>query len=80
MPHTDLGIFMARELRRRDSLTELEHWWKNPVELILGLFALLDAGVELGGIGAPTLLVLACRAPHKMRQRWVHFSRSALAP
>jgi Na+:H+ antiporter, NhaA family len=57
--HTDLGIFMIRELGRGDTLTEFEHWWKNPVELILGLFGLLNAGVELGAIGAPTALVLA---------------------
>jgi NhaA family Na+:H+ antiporter len=57
--HTDLGLFMVRELERRDSLSEFEHWWKNPVEGILGLFGLFNAGVVLGAVGAPTALVLA---------------------
>jgi Na+:H+ antiporter, NhaA family len=57
--HTDLGLFMVRELRRHDSLTEFEHWWKNPVEVILGVFGLLNAGVVVGAIGVPTGLVLA---------------------
>jgi Na+:H+ antiporter, NhaA family len=61
LPHaySDLGIYMIQELRRHDTLTELEHWWKNPVEGILGVFALLNGGVVLGAIGAPTGLVLA---------------------
>jgi Na+:H+ antiporter, NhaA family len=61
LPHaqTDLGIFMAKEVERQDALSEFEHWWKNPVELILCLFGLLNAGVVLGSVGAPTVLVLA---------------------
>ena len=57
--HTDLGFFMASELKLRDTLNEFEHWWHRPVELILGLFGLLNAGVVLAAFGAPTLLVLA---------------------
>jgi NhaA family Na+:H+ antiporter len=57
--HTDLGIFMVRELERHDTLSEFRHWWKNPVEVILGLFALANSGVVLGAMGAPTGLVLA---------------------
>jgi NhaA family Na+:H+ antiporter len=49
---------MTGELERHDTLSELEHWWKNPVEGILGLFGLLNAGVVLGMVGAPTALVL----------------------
>ena len=57
--HTDLGIFMLKELERHDTLSEFRNWWKNPVELILGLFALANSGVVLGAMGAPTGLVLA---------------------
>jgi NhaA family Na+:H+ antiporter len=56
--HTDLGIFAREELNRHDTLNEFEHWWKNPVELILGLFGLVNAGVAFGNVGAGTYLVL----------------------
>ena len=60
MPHafTDLGIFARQELSRQDTLNEFEHWWKNPVELILGLFGLTNAGVVLSSVGTGTYLVL----------------------
>lgn len=57
--HTDVGLFDWRELERHDTLNEFEHWWKNPVELILGLFGLLNAGVVLSSVGTATWLVLA---------------------
>ncbi len=57
--HTDLGIFARDELGRHDTLNAFEHWWKNPVELILGLFGLANAGVVLSSIGTGTWLVLA---------------------
>ncbi len=56
--HTDLGIFAREELHRKDTLNEFEHWWKNPVELILGMFGLTNAGVAFGNIGVATTLVL----------------------
>ncbi|MCO6455334.1 MAG: Na+/H+ antiporter NhaA [Pirellulaceae bacterium] len=56
--HTDLGIFAREELNRTDTLNEFEHWWKNPVELILGLFGLANAGVVFSSVGAGTWLVL----------------------
>lgn len=56
--HTDLGIFVRDELNRHDPLNEFEHWWKNPVELILGLFGLANAGVVFGNVGVGTWLVL----------------------
>jgi len=61
MPHarTDLGIFAREELGQHDTLNAFEHWWKNPVELILGLFALGNAGVAMNNVGAGTWLVLA---------------------
>jgi len=61
MPHagTDLGTFATLELQRHDTLSEFESWWKNPVEIILGLFGLANAGVALSSIGTGTWLILA---------------------
>lgn len=56
--HTDLGIFAREELNRHDTLNEFEHWWKNPVELVLGVFGLANAGVVLSSIGLGTWLVV----------------------
>ena len=56
--HSDLGIFAREELQRHDTLSEFEHWWKRPVEIILGLFGLVNAGVVFGNVGVPTVLVL----------------------
>jgi NhaA family Na+:H+ antiporter len=60
MPHarTDLGIFAREELGRHDTLSEFEHWWKNPVEIVLGLFGLVNAGVAFSSVGTGTALVL----------------------
>jgi NhaA family Na+:H+ antiporter len=60
MPHakTDLGIFAREELGRHDALNAFEHWWKNPVELILGLFGLVNAGVAMSNVGVGTWLIL----------------------
>lgn len=61
LPHakTDLGLFAREELKRDDTLNEFEHWWKDPVELILGLFGLANAGVAFSAVGAGTWAVLA---------------------
>lgn len=56
--HSDLGIFAGQEGARHDTLNEFEHWWKRPVEVILGLFGLANAGVSLGNVGVATFLVL----------------------
>jgi NhaA family Na+:H+ antiporter len=56
--HTDLGIFAKQELQRHDTLNEFEHWWNRPVELILGLFGLVNAGVAFSAVGVGTWLVL----------------------
>ena len=60
LPHaqTDLGLFAREELGRHDTLNEFEHWWKNPVEIFLGLFGLANAGVVLSSAGTGTWLVL----------------------
>ncbi|WP_182865275.1 Na+/H+ antiporter NhaA [Rhodopirellula sp. JC639] len=56
---SDLGIFARDELHRDDTLNEFEHFWKTPVECILGLFGLANAGVVLSSVGTGTWLVLA---------------------
>ena len=60
MPHAkrDIGLFRDEEGDRKDTLSAFEHWWQNPVELILGAFGLVNAGVALGSVGAATWLVL----------------------
>jgi NhaA family Na+:H+ antiporter len=56
--HTDLGVFAREELKRHDTLNEFEHFWKLPVEFILGLFGLANAGVVMSSLGTGTWLVL----------------------
>ncbi|QDT11160.1 Na+/H+ antiporter NhaA [Planctomycetes bacterium K23_9] len=60
LPHaaTDKGLF-ADDSKQTDTLNQFEHWWKNPVELILGLFALANAGVVFSSFAAGTWLVTA---------------------
>ncbi|MEO2033014.1 MAG: Na+/H+ antiporter NhaA [Planctomycetaceae bacterium] len=60
MPHakTDPGLFAAH-VDHHDTLSEFASWWKNPVELILGLFGLVNAGVVMSHTGTATWLVLA---------------------
>ncbi|HEX4954379.1 MAG TPA: Na+/H+ antiporter NhaA [Thermoanaerobaculia bacterium] len=57
--HSDKGLYDWSRLGRQDTITALEVWWKNPVELILGLFGLLNAGVVFESMGEVTWLVLA---------------------
>lgn len=61
MPHAqrDEGMFEEAKGELSDALNRFEHWWEKPVEVILGLFGLINAGVLLTGIGAGTWLVLA---------------------
>jgi NhaA family Na+:H+ antiporter len=42
-----------------DPLNEFERWWQLPVEGVLFLFALTNAGVQLGSTGIGTWVVLA---------------------
>jgi len=57
--HVDTGLFDWSRIEEGDTLSRFEHWWKNPVELILGAFGLLNAGVVLSASGPATYLVLA---------------------
>jgi len=61
MPHAqrDVGMFEEVKGELTDALNRFEHWWENPVAVILGLFGLVNAGVPLTGIRAGTWLVLA---------------------
>ena len=56
--HMDKGIFNWEELHLEDTLNRFEHWWKPPVEIVLGLFGLLNAGVVMSSMGEATFLVL----------------------
>jgi NhaA family Na+:H+ antiporter len=61
IPHADraFGMFSAAEEHLHDLLNEIEHALKYPVEFILGLFGLMNAGVEFSSMGEATWLVLA---------------------
>jgi NhaA family Na+:H+ antiporter len=60
MPHADrgFGIFAEAEQHLTDILNQFEHALKFPVEIILFLFGLLNAGVEFDSVGTPTWLIL----------------------
>ena len=63
LPHAakDIGLFAETSLdeahRPHDALNNFEHWWKNPVEIILMLFGFANAGVLFGNMGLATGLV-----------------------
>ena len=60
MPHAgrDIGMFEEAKEDLTDTLNRFEHWWEHPVEVILGLFGLVNAGVVFTSISAGTWLVL----------------------
>jgi len=61
IPHSDIefGLFSEEEAGLPDLLNRIEHALKNPVEFILFLFGLANAGVEFSAIGEATALVMA---------------------
>lgn len=61
LPHAsrDPGLFVEPAERPHDPLSEFERWWQVPVEGILFLFALTNAGVPFGSTGTGTWVVLA---------------------
>jgi NhaA family Na+:H+ antiporter len=61
MPHTarDLGLFDPREDLYVDTLNRFEHWWATPVQFVLLLFGLANAGVPFEQVGPGTYFVLA---------------------
>ena len=60
MPHAarDPGLFVDAPAAH-DTLNEFEHRWKMPVHVMLFFFGFANAGVEVGGIGPGTWIVLA---------------------
>ena len=58
MPHAtrDAGL-LAETPGARDTLNSFEHWWKYPVQGILLLFGLVNAGVPLNMVGPGTWAV-----------------------
>jgi Na+:H+ antiporter, NhaA family len=60
LPHAsrDLGVFDEREKMEHDTLNEFEHWWQDPVELVLLVFGLVNAGVPFASVGSGTWAVL----------------------
>ena len=61
IPHaeTDFGVYAETEDARPDLLNAIEHGLKLPVQVILFLFGLLNAGVVVAATDAVTWLVLA---------------------
>jgi NhaA family Na+:H+ antiporter len=59
LPHAarDPGLFVEAPPGAHDSLSEFEHWWKLPVQGILFLFGLVNAGVQFGTVGTGTWAV-----------------------
>ncbi len=60
LPHAarDPGLFVAAPPGARDALSQFEHWWKYPVQGVLFLFGLVNAGVPLHDSGPGTWAVL----------------------
>ena len=51
-PHArhDAGMFVDAPPQAHDTLTRFEHWWRGPVQGVLLLFGLVNAGVSLHGL------------------------------
>jgi NhaA family Na+:H+ antiporter len=60
LPHgaRDPGLFVPAPATARDALSEFEHRLKVPVQVVLFLFGLVNAGVQTGAAGAGTWAVL----------------------
>jgi len=61
IPRSDIefGIFAEAEGQQADLLNVIEHALKGPVQIVLFLFGLANAGVEFSAFGDATLLVAA---------------------
>ena len=55
--HEDMGLWEVGESEGKDTLNRMEHWWKSPVEIILGFFGFVNAGVAFSAIALGTWLV-----------------------
>jgi len=54
MPHKarDAGLFVEPAAQEHDTLSEFERWWEIPVQVVLFLFGLINAGVPVHGLEA----------------------------
>jgi NhaA family Na+:H+ antiporter len=61
LPHAarDPGLYTPAPASARDALSEFEHWWTHPVQAILFLFGVVNAGVPLHALGVGTWAVLS---------------------
>lgn len=59
LPHAerDPGLFVEAP-SLHDTLDEFEHWWKQPVNVLLFFFGLANAGVTFRNVGTGTYFVL----------------------
>ena len=58
IPFLPLWPFQNGRGHLEEAIHEFERWWRKPVELILGTFGLVNAGVTLGASNEVSLLVL----------------------
>ena len=56
--HSDLGLFAKEEAHKQDPLNRFEHTMKVPVQIVLTLFGLVNAGVPLAAVGPGSWIVL----------------------
>ena len=61
LPHArrDLGIYSEEERHLPDSMNRFETWWHVPVQVILLLFGLTNAGVTFSSVGTGSWMVLS---------------------
>jgi NhaA family Na+:H+ antiporter len=55
----DRRLYDPRDYLQVDTLNQFEHWWATPVQFVLLLFGLANAGVPFEQIGPGTYFVLA---------------------
>ena len=61
----DPGLFVEAPPQARDALSDFEHRWKYPVQVVLFFFGLANAGVRFDEIGPGTWVVLGAIAAGK---------------
>jgi Na+:H+ antiporter, NhaA family len=71
MPHITAGEAGARWMPAGGTLGRFGRWWRTPVEVILCLFGLVNAGVEWTAIGTATHIVLAALVFGKAAGVWL---------
>jgi NhaA family Na+:H+ antiporter len=61
MPHAkrDLGIYSEEERHLTDTMNQFHNWWHVPVQVILLLFGLTNAGVQVSSVGPGSWMVLS---------------------